>query len=142
MKATARRDSGQASVLVFGMILVLLAVGGLVFDGSRAFLARRNLQNALDAAVLAGAARVSVEQWKTSAGASLELKRDDAVSTAQELFRQNAPPHASASFDVEGTVIRGVARSRVDFVFLTLVGISGYDIDSAASASPAFIGGG
>ncbi len=137
-----KRDPGQASVLIVGMLMVLLVVGGLVFDGSRAFLLRRNLQNAVDAAVLAGAEKIDVELWKRSGGAVIDIDRESAIAAARGIFRERAPYGSAADFDVSGTRVFGRGRCRIDFFLLALVGISGYDIEAGASASPVFLGRG
>ena len=46
---------GQALIVVALVMVVLIGMAGLVIDGGRAFLDRRNAQNAADAAALAGA---------------------------------------------------------------------------------------
>jgi Flp pilus assembly protein TadG len=54
-----RGESGQALIImVFGMI-ALLIVAGLAIDGGTAFMERRHVQNAADAASLAGARRLA-----------------------------------------------------------------------------------
>ena len=48
------RQSGQAIVLIALTLLVLFGMLGLAIDGGRAYIDRRELQNAVDAAVLVG----------------------------------------------------------------------------------------
>src|SRR5256885_16531382 len=48
------QQSGQAIVLIALTLLVLFGMLGLAIDGGRAYIDRRELQNAVDAAVLGG----------------------------------------------------------------------------------------
>jgi hypothetical protein len=54
MRAKSKSQSGQAIVIVAGMIIALIVLGSLVFDVGLAMTDRRNLQAAADAAALAG----------------------------------------------------------------------------------------
>ena len=62
------RESGQASVVIVGALLICLAFTGLAVDGARLFTARRDLQNVADSAALAGASAIDVGQFRASAG--------------------------------------------------------------------------
>jgi hypothetical protein len=53
--ARMRSDSGQAFVLVAGIIVLLVGMAGLVIDGGSWYRADRHIQTAADAAALAGA---------------------------------------------------------------------------------------
>ncbi len=136
---TVGGEGGQASVLILGMLLVVLAVGGLVLDGSRAILLRRSLQNALDSAVLAGAEQVSVAVWQSSGGARVETERTLALRAASEMFSTLAPRGASAHFEARGSTVTGRGRARAGFFLFSLVGIPYYEVEAEASASPTFV---
>src|SRR5205814_8508323 len=73
-----RLQSGQAIVLIALMMIVLIGMLGLAIDGGRAYIDRRELQDAVDAAVLA-------------AGDNYELQSDTAQATGQaaKLFALN-----------------------------------------------------
>ncbi|MER3454350.1 MAG: hypothetical protein C4318_04235 [Acidimicrobiia bacterium] len=135
-------ESGQSFPLVMAVLMIVLAIGGLVLDGSRAFLIRRQLQNALDAAVLAGAGHVDLEKFKGSIENNLEPERLAAVSAAERVFTVNAPTGSRAWFQVQGARVEGAAVCTVSFVLLPLVGLSGYEVHVRASASPVLISGG
>jgi len=73
-----RLQSGQAIVLIALMMIVLIGMLGLAIDGGRAYIDRPELQDAVDAAVLA-------------AGDNYELQGDSAQAAAQaaKLFALN-----------------------------------------------------
>src|SRR5436853_2778552 len=72
------RQSGQAIVLIALMMIGLIGMLGLAIDGGRAYIDRRELQDAVDAAVLA-------------AGDNYELQGDTAQAATQaaRLFALN-----------------------------------------------------
>jgi Flp pilus assembly protein TadG len=59
MKEKVESESGQAMVVLAGVLVGLLVIAGLALDGGTAFLDRRRMQNAADAAALAGTRRLS-----------------------------------------------------------------------------------
>src|SRR5439155_10692410 len=74
-----RLQSGQAIVLIALMMIVLIGMLGLAIDGGRAYIDKRELQDAVDAAVLA-------------AGDNYELQGDinQAATQAARLFALNS----------------------------------------------------
>src|SRR5437588_12971868 len=56
----ARRERGQAIVLVALMALVLVAFTGLALDGAQVYQMRRRMQNGADAGAFAGAYELSL----------------------------------------------------------------------------------
>jgi hypothetical protein len=53
-KELLRLETGQSIVLIALLLMFLLAMAGLAIDGGNLFLQRRNVQNAADAAAMAG----------------------------------------------------------------------------------------
>lgn len=60
MQAQGRREEGQQIILVSLMLPVLLLLVGLVIDVGNLYFHRRMVQNAVDAAAMAGSARLSL----------------------------------------------------------------------------------
>jgi Flp pilus assembly protein TadG len=54
MKKTFRHQDGQSAVLIALLMIGMIAMVGLIFDGGNAYIQRRRMQNAADAAALAG----------------------------------------------------------------------------------------
>ena len=69
MRRRLRDRRGQALILVAIAILVLTAILVLALDGGRIYLDRRQLQDAADAAALAGAEQLQVLPYPSYAGA-------------------------------------------------------------------------
>ncbi len=59
MEKSLRAERGQVLVIMVFAIVALLVVAGLAIDGGAVFLERRRMQNAADAASLAGARRLA-----------------------------------------------------------------------------------
>jgi uncharacterized membrane protein len=128
-------EKGQVAILVLGLALVVFAVAGLAVDGTRAFLARRSLQNSADAAALAGAAELHVETYYASGGRTVVLDQAAARRAAAAwLGRRGLPAHAEIT--TEPGRIEVVIRSQTPTSFLGLVGVRAIPVAAAARAAP------
>jgi Flp pilus assembly protein TadG len=126
-------QSGQATVLVLGLSLFAFAVAGLAVDGTRAFLYRRTLQNAADAAALAGAADLDVEKLYT--GGSAAVDPTTAERTAGEwLTKRQLAVDAEILATTSG--VRVVLHGEVTTTFLGAVGIDELPVEAHAHAEP------
>lgn len=76
-----QRQKGQAIVLVVIAMLALLALMGLAIDGGRQYTARRQVQNAADAAALAGTRELAlaISKCPPDSPATVDAKVRDAV---------------------------------------------------------------
>ncbi len=81
--ARARRETGQALVFVIFALLGLVGMAAIVIDGGRWYQAQRHLQTAADAAALAGAQNLPIDQT----GA-----RSTAINYAQQNYTGLAAP--------------------------------------------------
>lgn len=133
------QDRGQAGILALSALLVLLAVAGLVFDGSRALLYRRHLQSALDAALLAGSTEVDRTAWDLGGGVAVRLDPRRAHLTAVAVFRDLAPPGSKAVFRADRDRVAGTAEGELGTVFLVLLGAERLGARVVGSASPVIV---
>lgn len=128
-------EAGQVTPLILGLTLVVLSVSGLAVDGTRAFLLRRSLQNAADAAALAGAGEVDTSVYYSSGGEDVTLEAERATRTALAwLARRRIPMRAAV--DTSGDGVRVVLRGKAPTTFLRLVGISQIPVAVEARAAP------
>ena len=127
-------ESGQVSVFVIGVALVCFAIAGIAVDGTRAFLYRRTLQNAADAAALAGASEIDSRAYYSNRD---EVVLDDrrARTAALEWLARRALPVAA---DVSATtaLVRVGLEGRVSTTFLGLIGITDLPVAAESSAEP------
>lgn len=134
-----RNEAGYATILVLGMTMIAIAVAGLAVDGTRAFLFRRSLQNAADAAALAGAAEVDRARYYSSGGRSMSLDERAAEERAVEWLRLRSLP-ASSAVDANERVVRVVVQGDVSTTFLRVIGIRTLPVEARSVARP--LGGG
>ena len=128
-------ESGQITVLTLGFALVVFAVAGLAVDGTKAFIARRSLQNTADAAAVSGAGAIDAARYYRSGGSDIRLHLGRAEDEALRVLSQRS---LAASADVltgEGGV-RVLLRTRVATSFLRLVGIDAIEVSATAAAEP------
>lgn len=132
-----RNQSGQALLLVIGFTLIAFAVSGVAVDGARLWVLRRGLQNTVDAASLAAAARLDSSGFYSSGGTRARI--DDAAAS-QEARDLLAARRLAADIDitVEDDHVRAVATGRLRTSFLSLVGVEELHVVAEASAAPVF----
>ena len=131
----ARADDGQVTVLVVGLSLVSFAVAGLAIDGTRAFLARRTLQNAADSSALAAASEIDQRAYYSSGGRTVILEPAAARAVASDwLSRRGITAEAVVAADQQGVRVRLAGEVRTSF--LGLVGIRTISVGAEATAGP------
>lgn len=131
-------ERGQATVLVIGMTMIVFAVAGLAIDGTRAFLLRRTLQSAADAAALAGAGELDRTSYYVSRGRQVRLDPGAARrAAARWLALRGLSTEASVDASTDSVVV--ALRGQVRTQFLRLIGISRVPVAVEAASSPASI---
>src|SRR4051794_33867494 len=88
------REGGQIIVLFALSMVVILAMGGLLFTGAQALVLGRRLQTASDAGALA-AANVLIAQPGCSAGGSGGRPRSALATAATTAVQLNIPGYAA-----------------------------------------------
>jgi Flp pilus assembly protein TadG len=123
MSRLASGRAGNVTVL-FGMsVLVLISVTGGAVDFARWFNAKNRMQQAIDAAALAGGRALQVSATNDTAVA---------IAAAQQYFEKMMPADlatATPTFTVieNGTVLKGEIDYRVPTYFLGMMGITGIE---------------
>ena len=130
-----RNESGQVTVLILGLALVVFAVSGLAVDGTRAFLFRRTLQNSADAASLAAASELDERVFYATAGRRRTLDEDDAREAASRWLSLRGLQARSEILVADGRVTV-VLRDEVPTSFLALVGVDHIPVAVVAAAEP------
>ena len=126
---------GQAAVLTLGLVLVAFSVAGIAVDGTRAFVLRRSLQNAADAAALAGAGEIDRDAYYASNGRRVALEPQSARRVAASWL---AARGFEGKFEIASRA-DALSITLQDFVrttFLALVGISRLPVSAEARAEP------
>ncbi len=129
------QEAGQVTVLAVGLAVVTFAVAGLAVDGTRAFLLRRTLQNAADAAALAGAAALDTGAYYSSGGQRIVLDREGARREALAWLSRRGV-RATASVVVGESNVSVILRGEAAVTFLALVGLESVPVATQARAEP------
>ena len=116
-----RAERGQTLVVVAVMIVVLVAFLGLVIDGGNVYAQRRQLQNAADAAALAGA-RAQVMQGP------------DATATTADKYAKANGASSCTVVTTTSTVTANVSK-KVDTYFARVIGINALPVSASATAA-------
>jgi Flp pilus assembly protein TadG len=128
-------ERGQTTVLVLGMALLAFAVAGLAVDGTRAWLYRRTLQNAADAAALAGASELDRDTYYGSGGEEIVLDEAASRRTALGWLTERLTGARVSVTAASGRVVVEM-RGRVGTTFLSLAGIRDIEVAVRADAAP------
>jgi Flp pilus assembly protein TadG len=166
VRDASRYQKGTAMIFVLGALVGLFAVSSLAIDVGLIWAARTQLQNASDAAALAGAARLvdasgqvvtlsaaidaSVSLAASNRGASnlsLELARADVVpgnwSQTDEVFDSGVSlsnPELVNAVRVT-TRMDDVSNGPVPAIFSRVLGKTGFDVGASAVAYVGYAGG-
>jgi Flp pilus assembly protein TadG len=123
---------GQMLVWTAVMLPLFLSVVGLSIDGGIVFAARRELQNAADAAARAGAMQIDEALYRESSGATVALDRGRARAVAAE-YLSGRGNSLTASITVEPERLVVQVSREVPTGFVRLVGIRSVAIAASAS---------
>ena len=130
-----RAESGQTTILALGLALVAFAIAGLAVDGTRAFLLRRSLQNAADAAAVGAAGELDTSSLYATGGRNVAIDPSSARAAAIELLSgRSLPARASISADATGVTV--VLRASLPTTFLGVVGVGTVPVAAEARAEP------
>lgn len=137
MTRRSRNERGQALLLVVGFTLVAFAVAGVAVDGARLWVLRRGLQNSVDAASLAAAARLDSSGFYSGGGRRARIDSAAALEEAHDLMTSR---RVADQFDitVDNGHVRAVATARLRTSFLSLVGVEELHVVAEAGAAPVF----
>jgi uncharacterized membrane protein len=134
---TRRPESGQASVLLIGVLFLGCAFAGLAVDGTRLFTARRDLTNVVDSAALAGASEIDTAVFRASGGTDVRLDAAAARAEVAAVLRDsNLPAGTRADVEVEPTRVAVRLQRPVGLTFLGILGVDAQMIGAHAQASP------
>ena len=108
-------ESGQTIVLLAVMLLSLLGICGLVIDGGNWMVNRRDVQNAADAAALAGASQIPFVATAT-------------IDTARAQYAKNGLPGdtvtvTGTTYLTSGDSVTVTASRKVDTFFTSIFGL-------------------
>ena len=127
-------ESGQAAILVLGVLLVCWLIVGVAVDGTRAFLYRRTLQSAADSAVLAAASELDRHSLYGRRG-SVRLAAP-AARTLVAGWLEERGLLAATQIEADAGRVSVVLRGGVRTSFLRLVGVEELPVAVEAVARP------
>ena len=135
---TAGGERGQATILVLGMTMLVFGVIGLAVDGTRAFIFRRTLQSAADAAALAGAGELDAVRYYASRGQKVRVDVA-AASAAARKWLDLRGVKARSAVEAEGNRVTVRLRGEVPTLFLRILGLDEVPVAVEAASAPAVV---
>jgi len=135
---TANAERGQATILVLGMTMLVFGVIGLAVDGTRAFIFRRTLQSAADAAALAGAGELDAVRYYASRGRAVKVDVAAAGAGARKWLALRGLKVRSV-VEVEANRVTVRLRGEVPTLFLRILGLDEVPVAVEAASAPAAV---
>lgn len=128
-----REDRGSVTGMICVLAVVLLAMGGLVFDGARVFAARRDAHNVALQAARTGAQELDVVSARTGV-----FQLDPTAATfAARGFIDAEPGVEVVSVQVTGDRVSVQVRAVAETPLWGVLGVESRTIDATASATAA-----
>ena len=133
-----RGEHGSVAGMLIIVLFISLGFGGLAVDGTRLFLARRDLQALADSAALAAASSLDEAQFRATAGDQVRLEPQIArFAAAAVVVTSPWPADGRGSVEVVGDRVTVHLERPVRLTFLGILGLGSQVIGAKASASPA-----
>lgn len=132
MSTLLRAGRGQALICVALLLPLLLSIVGLALDGGIVFAARRQAQNAADAAARAGAQEIDVARYRDTD----EVVLDNRWARYEARRYLAGLGERDATVDIAGNQVFVTVRREVPLSFLRLVGVASVGIEASAVAAP------
>jgi len=134
-----KNEDGQVLVLTAILLAVLLGFAALTIDIGMVYITKTKLQNAADAAALAGA------QDLPNSSIDTLTANDTAESTARNYAEQNGVPaletKPTPSYNGDPTKIEVICTKTVSYTFARVLGFTQAEVSARAIAQKATVGG-
>ncbi|MGJ7919808.1 pilus assembly protein TadG-related protein [Neobacillus sp. LXY-4] len=127
-----KSTSGVAMVYIAISIVVLIGFTGLVIDGGRLYLARSQLQKAVDAGALAGA-NVMLEGQEMGTGFNYEAAKIEADELAKDNYNSTKISY-NTSFPGDDNIIEVTGQEKVPLFLMPVLGINDSTVSAVAQA--------
>lgn len=132
-----RSEQGSITLWMVGLVMIVLAVGGIAVDLWRGLAAHRQVAAAVDAAVIAAASGIDEDSWRIGGVLVLDPARVEErvaqVIAAQEMETPLTWSVATAGDGSEATV---VASTTVELTLLRLLADGAIELSAQATAEP------
>lgn len=129
-------EDGNGAVMIIGLLLLSLVVAGLAIDTTRLIIVRRELQNACDAGVLAGASQIDEVRLRETGGGLIVLDIPAARARAASTIAIQAPRGHEFRVVATESDVAATVTVRVQLLFLQLLGTLETDLDASCRAAP------
>jgi Flp pilus assembly protein TadG len=133
-RPAALRDGEQGQITVFVVVIMvaLLAVAGLVYDGGRALAAKTTCIDIAQEAARAGAQQVNLATFRASGQVMLDAS---AAQAAAQAYLAGTGTGDTATVTVAGDTVTVAVSSGQPTVFLGLIGIRSLHVTGTATAT-------
>lgn len=130
-------ERGSVTGMLLAAVLLTAMFTGLAVDGTRLFVARRDLQALADSAALAGASSIDESRFRATGGRDLVIEPAAArFAAAAVVSGAGWPSDGVGRVDVLGDRVTVRLRRPVQLTLLGLAGLGPQEIGASATADP------
>ena len=126
---TYRNEQGSITVFVVGILLALVVLGGLVFDGGAIIAGHREADAEAEGAARAAAEQISIPALRSG---KVQLVSNQATSAAQQYLRHYGH---TGIVTIDGDTVTVTVTYPIDMQVLNLIGISTKTVTGTANAT-------
>lgn len=126
---TDRSEQGSVTVFVVGILLALVVLGGLVFDGGAVIAGHREADAEAEGAARAAAEQISIPALRSG---QVELISNRATLAAEEYLRHYGH---TGTVTIEGDTVTVTVTYPIDMQVLNVIGISTKTVTGTADAT-------
>ena len=126
---TDRSEQGSVTVFVVGILLALVVLGGLVFDGGAIIAGHREADAEAEGAARAAAEQISIPALRSG---QVQLMSNQATSAAQQYLRHYGH---NGTVGIEGDTVTVTVTYPINMQVLNLIGISTKTVTGTANAT-------
>ncbi|MBI2864297.1 MAG: hypothetical protein HYX94_07005 [Chloroflexi bacterium] len=134
LKRIAAEQRGVTVVIVALVIVVLLGIAALVVDAGRLQETRRQLQNAVDAAALAGAQQIAVDRTKNAYNEAQVKSTAYTYANSNGVSNSEVAEVSVTSIFNDKDSVKVSAQREIDLLFAPVLGVSSRNVGATATA--------
>lgn len=124
-------QKGQSLAMVMILLIILMGFAGLAIDGGRLYMAKAQLQKAVDAGALAGA-DVMLQGVQASGSFNQTDSKTKATEIAVNNYNNGGTGYEASNPEGQNDVIQVFGEEEVSLTLMRLIGINKADVNAVA----------
>lgn len=129
-------ERGSITLWMVGMVMVVLAVGGIAIDLWRGVAAHRHVASVVDSAAVAAGSGIDEERWRLDGILRLDPDRVRGRVASTAAAQEGVPVVLEVTTTADGSEATVTGRASVELTLLGLLTEGAIEVSARASVSP------